>query len=223
MHRVSFGVIWIVLFCTANLTPLDFGDGNLFKLTVTQDVWLEDGSNKNNHNILIVGKHADYDKKRSLFQFQSISSTDCPVVRWAKMYAYFEYAYNSEWLTTQDAPYTTRTLLVHLVKKQWKETEATVNQRMNGVSWGSPWLNMNNDDAEAFPQDIVTFYTERPQGFVEFDITNAVTSWIAGTTPNYGVLLWALDENVDGRDLRFSSNYEPDAGKHAFINVMCEY
>lgn len=208
-----------------SLTPVDVGDGNVFKLKVTQDVWLENQWNKNNQKFLIVGKHTGWNKKRSLIQFHPITSTDCAStnVRWAKLYIYFEYAHKSSWLSIQNAPYISRPLQVHMVKKEWNEAEATSLRRLNGVNWGSQWLGLNNVDAEALPQDTATIiYARRPKGFVEFDVTNAVKSWINNGN-NYGLLLRALDEDVDGRDLRFFSNYEADATKHAFVNVMCDY
>jgi len=210
-----------------SLSPVDLGDGNVFKLKVTQDVWLENASNKNNQEFLIVGKHRYWNKKRSLIQFQPIYSSNCPVskVRWAKMYVYFEYAHKWSTQTVHDAPYTSRPVQVHMVKKKWKEAEATSYQRLNGVNWGSQWLNYNNVDAEAIPQDTATtIYTRRPKGFVEFDITRAVKKWIQhGNSNNHGLLIRATDENEDGRDLRFFSNYANDANKHAFVNVMCDY
>lgn len=210
----------------SSLSPVDVGDGNVFKLKVTQDVFLENASNKNNQKFLIVGKHPGWNKKRSLIQFQSISSYHCPVtkVRWAKMYVYFEYAHKWSSQTIHDAPYTSRPVQVHRVKKKWKEAEATSNQRLNGVNWGSQWLDCNNNvDAEAIPQEPpTTIYARRPKGFVEFDITRAVKRWIQYGNNN-GLLLRATDDNVDGRDLRFFSNYENDAKKHAFVNVMCDY
>jgi len=227
MYCINFAVIWIPFIFTfaQSMSPVDVGDGNVFKLKVTQDVWLENSLNKNNQKFLIVGKHFGWNMKRSLVQFQPITSAECSStkVRWAKMYVYFEYAHKASWQSIQTAPYTSRPLEVHMVKKEWNEDEATSVIRMNGLSWGSQWLGLDDVDAEALPQDTATvIYARRPKGFVEFDVTNAVKSWIDNGN-NYGLLIRALDENVDARDLRFFSNYEIDVGKHAFVNVMCDY
>jgi hypothetical protein len=62
------------------------------------------------------------------------------------------------------------------------------------------------------PMDIVTIFTGRPSGYVEFDITEAAGNWKAGE-PNYGVVLSAVNEDVCGRDTRFYSHrhseYQP--------------
>ena len=66
------------------------------------------------------------------------------------------------------------------------------------------------------------FNSGRPAGFMpEFDVTQAVRNWRAGE-PNHGVIMWATNENVPGRDLRFASR-SADESRHAFINVLCEY
>ena len=62
----------------------------------------------------------------------------------------------------------------------------------------------------------------RPAGFLEFDITEAMRNWQSGD-PNYGVLLLATNENTLGRGIRFFSNAYGDSGKHALVNVLCDY
>jgi len=227
MFLFNFVVLWIALCVTVtSITTFDSGDGYVFKLMVKQDVWLENSSNKNNWDFLIVGKHPSWNKKRSLIQFETITEEYCPVerLRWAKMYVYFEYAHKASWQSVLAAPYISRPLQVHRVLKFWDEAVATTTLRMTGASWGSPWVGIDNIDAEEIPQwpYNVTIYTARPKSFVEFDVTSAVKNWLAGA-PNYGLLMWALDENQDGRDIRFLSIESEDATKHAFVNVMCEY
>jgi len=229
MDWLHFILTWTVLCCTAQANSLDSGDGMLMKLEVVQDVWVEDSGNKNDAEFaewLIVGKHRSYPKKRSLVQFEEITKCDCAVEKlsWAKMYLYFEYTYKSSWLTVDDAPFTSRPLWAHLVKEPWNESEATNNHRMNGVKWGSPWLGIDDVDAEMIPQDYepTIIYASRPKGYVEFDVTRAVQKWLGGK-PNFGLLIWALDENTDTRDIRFWSSESDDEGKHPFLNVMCDY
>jgi len=226
MLLFNFVVMWIALCGTVtSITLFDSGDGYVFKLMVTQDVWLENSSNKNNWQFLIVGKHPSYNKKRSLIQFETITEKYCPVkrLRWAKMYVYFEYAHKASWQSILAAPYISRPLQVHRVLKSWDEAVATTTLRTTGASWGSPWVGIDDIDAEEIPQwPNATIFTARPKGFVELDVTRAVSSWLVGE-PNYGLLMWALNENQDGRDIRFLSKESDDATQHAFVNVMCEY
>ncbi|KAK3748792.1 hypothetical protein QZH41_004948 [Actinostola sp. cb2023] len=211
---------------TQAATMYNGGDGNVHKLSVVQDVTLESpNSNYNWLQYLIVGKHPQFPKKRSLIQFESITSNQCPLhkVRWAKMYIYFQYAHKASWHSVSQTPYISRPIQVHRVKKSWKESEATSSRRMNGQNWTQAYLDLNNNDAEATPQAFqTTIYTIRPKGFVEFDVTRAVKSWVSGQ-PNHGLLFWATDENVEGRDVRFASNAEQDLAKRPFLHVMCDY
>ena len=70
----------------------DTGAGTVHKLSLTQDVTLERGSqNVNRLEYLIVSKHPEYPNKRSLVQFEDLPSS-CPSssVISAKMYLYFQ-------------------------------------------------------------------------------------------------------------------------------------
>lgn len=206
------------------LSRWDVGDGTVFKLKVTQDVALKREWNNNDKKLLLVGKPFSTNKTRSLIQFQTITSKDCSdtKVRWAKMYLYF-YEYHKHHRVKTIPPFPERPLQVHMVWKEWKEDEATPIERMNGVKWGKPWLDLENVDAWAHSLDEPKrIYVERPKGFVEFDVTVAVQKWIK-YGGNYGLLIWATDESIAGRDLRFISNYERGGKRHAFVNVMCDY
>jgi len=197
-----------------------------YRLEAVQDVWLEGSSNKDNQKFLIVGKHAMWDKKRTLVQFESITKYECPIerLRWAKMYVWYEYSHRWSAQTVYDAPFTSRPLRVHRVKQEWKESEATRFQRKNGVNWGTPWLGIDDVDAEIIPQENqpTKIFTSRPKSYVEFDVTRAVKSWILGK-PNNGLLIYALDENTDARDIRFLSSESGEKSKYPFVNVMCDY
>ncbi|KAK3748807.1 hypothetical protein QZH41_016019, partial [Actinostola sp. cb2023] len=210
---------------TQGIVKSNYGDGWTFRLNVVQDVTLERGSTNFNYlKWLIVGLIRNYPKKRSLVQFESLNSSHCETnkVRWAKMYLYFQYSHKASSQSVSSSPYISRPLQVHLVKKEWKESQATSSVRVKGVNWALPWLDLNND-AESTPQYCpTTIYAGIVSGFVEFDVTRAVKSWVSGQ-PNYGLLVLAINENKYGRSVRFYSNAEADKNKHAFVNVMCDY
>ena len=108
------------------------------------------------------------------------------------------------------------------MKKDWVETEATSVFRCSGVTWSQPYLALNgrDPDAEERPLDAVTIYINRPAGYVEFDVTDAVRDWADGQ-PNYGLLLWATNETEEGRDMRFYGRKKEEQFQ-PFIQVHCK-
>jgi len=219
-------LIWIALVNPVlSITKVDMGNGIKFKLDVTQDVFIYDSSNWNYFNDLIIGKHTSYPKKRTLIQFEDITKNHCPNQKllWAKMYMKFEYMHKASSCSVSQCPANPTTMNIQLVLKSWNEREATKTHRTNNLMWAKPFLDTNSVDAESRLQRTPTvIYTSRPGGFVEFDVTRAVKSWLKGKE-NYGLLIWAAEENVDARDIRFASKEDPDSTKHAYINVMCDY
>ena len=107
------------------------------------------------------------------------------------------------------------------MKKSWNEAQATSTKRYNGANWSQQYLGLTGNDAGPDVIGTTTVNTNRPAGFVEFDVTNAVRNWRNGNS-NYGVLLRATNENSEGRDIRFFSKSYSDSSKHAFINVLCK-
>ena len=201
----------------------DTGAGKVYKLSVTQAVWLESGSvNYNSYEYLIVSRHPGYPNKRSLVQFEDLP-TSCPSsnVISAKMYLYYEYSHKASFDTAKSVPFIPRHLQVHLVKKPWVESQTTSTMHLPGSPWSSRWLALDGTDAEATPQQgTVTIFPHRPKGFVEFDVTNAVKDWSSGV-PNNGLVIRATNELDAGRDTRFASNANSDTSKHAFVLVHC--
>ena len=52
---------------------------------------------------------------------------------------------------------------------------------------------------------------------VSIDMTSAVKAWKSGSS-NYGVVIWATNEDQPGRDTRFASNAHRDSSQHAYIH-----
>ena len=221
----TFAATVLVLLLAATLqveavTTSNAGAGTIYKLQVVKDVWLEGGSNRNLQQYLIVGLHPDYPKKRSLLQFEDLPST-CTTLHWAKMYLYYDYSHKASSHSVLQAPFISRDIQVHQVTKDWEENQATSTIRKTGVPWGEPYLDLDGCDAKEKALDSVTIYISRPQGFVEFDITKAIHHWQKGQ-PNYGVVIWATNEDTPGRDTRFVSNASSDTNTHAYVNVLCD-
>ena len=204
----------------AAVTKTDLGNGDLYRLSATQDAWLERStSNYGTDSRLLVGFHPGFPKKRFLAQFENLPG-NCTKMKWAKMYVHFWYAHKASFQSVSGAPYIVRDLQVRQVKRSWSETEVTSIYRSNGVRWNQPYLAIDGTDAQRRVQDTVTIFTGRPAGYIEFDITKAMRSWMKGR-PNYGLLVLATNEGEEGRDLRFYSRNASE--NHPYVNVLCDY
>ena len=222
--------IVVVIFAVLLFTPTsqgvnsyNSGAGIVYTLKVVKDVWLERSRyNYNRYPWLLVGRHPGFPNKRSLIQFENLPrGCSAARIRSAQMYLYYVYAHKASWHSIKTNPFIPRYLEVRLVKKYWMERGATTRYRYGRYRWSSRWLSLDGRDAEASPQrGMVTIFPNRPRGFVELDITDAVKSWRSGT-PNYGLLVRATNELARGRDIRFASNRYSDKSKHAFVQVLC--
>ena len=212
--------MFLVSFSSATNERIDTGNGYIYKLDATQDVFIYDNSNHNKSNFLIVGKHTDFPKKRMLLQFQDIPKS-CEEIEWAKMYIRYWFSYKDSSMTVKEVPFIVRTLQVHQIKQEWNEAQATSVYRKSDEKWTSSFLALNGRDASSRVEDSVNIFTSRPNGqYIEFDITEVSRKWKSGED-NYGVLVLATNEKQDGRDIRFYSR-ERDTGK-PFVNVLCKY
>jgi len=221
MYVGLFSAVLGILSMGSCFAQTNVGAGStVYKLNVVEDVWLEGSySNYNNYQWLIVGKHPGYAKKRSLLRFQDIPS-GCKTVNHAMMYLYYIYSHKASWQTVDQAPFITRTVQAHRVPRSWKETQATSTKRLSGYKWFAQYLGLDDTDANDCPTGQATIYAYRPSGFVEFEVTSAVKDWKAGK-PNYGLLIWATNEDQNGRDTRFYSKSYRDSSKHPYIILNC--
>ena len=216
------------LVITAILALLSFGENfgltnghTTYRLEVEEDVTLERGiTNFNGLKYLIAGFHPGYPKKRSLLRFENIPSV-CKSVSHATMYIYYVYSHKASFYTDAQAPFITRTIQAHRVLKSWKEIQATSTKRDSYNYWHTPWLGLNNIDATSSYTGKTTIYPNSQRGrFVDIDVTSAAQAWKSGS-PNYGVVIWATNEHVAGRDTRFASNADPNSSRHAYIILNC--
>ena len=228
MRTIGVGTFLLVALlapATQGVTTYNTGKGILYRLRVLQDVTVERSTrNFNSLPYLIVSKHPGYPNKRSLVQFENLPIA-CPVskIKSAKMYLYYVYAHKASFHSITRTPFVPRYLQVHLVKRYWRQTQATSTKRYSILNWSTPWLGLDDTDAEAIPQDWnpVTIFPGRPRGFVEFDITPAVIKWRSRVRPNYGLVVRAVNELEPGRGIRFYSNAYSDTTKHAYVQVLC--
>ena len=213
--------VLIVFTFTACSAQVDVGAGILYRLNVVEDVFMERPTrNYNSYQYLIVAKHVGYPKKRSLLRFEDIPS-DCTNVNHAKMYLYYSYSHKASWQPVTEAPFIARTIQAHRVLKSWNETEVDSIIRCFGAEWDQAYLGLDDTDANDCPTGQTTISAGRPAGFVEIDVTSAVKEWKDGK-PNYGLLIWATNEDEDGRDTRFISSYHSDSAMHPYLRINCD-
>ena len=229
--KQEMGIMRALLFVVATLvhavsvTALPYGGySKVYRLDVTQDVTLERASRNFNYlRYLIVAWHPGFPNKRSLVQFENPPTICKPYqIESATMFLYYEYSHKASYETEAAVPFINRILELHLMKKSWREAQATSSHRLSGVVWSSPEVGLDGTDAEANPVGgTVTISRYTRKGFVRFDVTDAVRRWRYGT-PNYGLVIRAKNERERGRDVRFTSNASHDKSKHAFILLQCK-
>jgi len=192
-------VICTVIFGLANIV-------SAYNLTIQpgstgNDVWIEDASNKNSYNFLSVGKQSGYNKKRMLIEFPDLSSIPAgsTVTKATMSLNYYKQNCGS------DTPLS-RTLSVHRLLKDFAESQATRDLRLTNTTWNVSYVGLNNIDARNI-SDNMTFVASTPYGrWVSFDITAAVNAWLADSSSNKGVVIYATNENTNGCDMRFYSS-----------------
>ena len=223
MYIMEIYIAALIIFSVGKVTvclpTANGGQGDVYTLKVVEDVWLEGTSNYNSYPWLLVGKHVGYSKKRSLLRFEDIPN-DCKTINFAMMYIYYSYSHKASWQSVTQSPFISRTIQAHRVLKYWNETQATYAIRNGSDMWHTPYLGLDDTDANDCPTGHTTIHTLRPSGFVEIEVTSAVRDWKAGK-PNYGLLIWATNEVINGRDTRFFSKSYSDSSKHSYVLVNC--
>lgn len=195
--------------------PGESGEITPYTLQAIQDVWLE-GSGNLNWNFIIIAKHPGFAKKRILIQFANVPQEGCQRVLEAKMYMYF---YGTSIFASPQSQDIARRFLVHQMKREWKEGEATSAQPKTGSRWNNPYVAIDDVDAASTPtRSAITVLPTQTGSYVEFDITSAAQNWKDGD-PNYGLLIWATNEDVDGTDFRFYSREA--ASNKPYMRVKC--
>ena len=215
-------VILIATEYSLALLKNDYGNGILYRMNATDDVFVYNGYNQDFRDFLIVGNHPGFPLKRTLVKFEDIPNT-CKSIQWAKMYLYFWYSHKASFMSDEEVPYIPRPLQVNQIMKYWNENTATRDNSQPGVKWSTRYLGLDGSDANASALDVVTVYTGRPHGHMEFDITQAAKNWLLGQ-PNYGVVISATNEEIQGREARFYSRERGNEWRdHPRMSVLCHY
>ncbi len=174
----------------------------------TEDVWLEDGGNKDGGTTssagLLLAKAMVGVKKRILVKFDLAAAgipSNATVVHARLNLKYYSAISTGSNITWQERP-----VQVHQMLVDWAESEATRDIRLLNVPWNNniSYGAINGTDAKAAPEDVVTIQQDHPRP-VGWNLTELAQQWVSGTAPNYGVILWATSEDTPAYDLRFRS------------------
>jgi hypothetical protein len=82
----------------------------------------------------------------------------------------------------------------YAVRRAWNASQVTWIEAAAGVPWGSGGCNLPPFDRDELPTDVVSVDNELT--WFGWDITSMVQEWVAGSRPNYGVLIRCPGEPV---------------------------
>ena len=195
---------------------------------VTADSWLENKGIYGTRDFMIVAKEGGYAKKRAIIladlgTFDNGSgnaATSSNSVQKATLKVRLMRTYTARGNTV-----ISRTIVANKVLVEWDEDQVSKVYRTSDLTWAQGLPGIRNcqqsfvdykDHPCAFSQDddppYDTFHassdsdtpTDTPT-WMEWDITKYVKAWVKDPDTNFGVLLWANNEDTDGGDLRFAA------------------
>lgn len=190
-------------------------------LTPTMDVWLEGAnSNKNGFDFLIVGKTGEFQKKRTLIQFDLSEVPQGASVIEATLRVFYFASTKPGWLPNEQG--IDRTVQAHRLLVPWHEGQANSEKATNNTAWNVPYIGVDGSDALAEPED-AQLWTCEQYNWQEFEVTDATQFWVDNPEQNYGLLIYATNDNVSGMDMRFySREHNGDASLRPKLQVVWE-
>ncbi|MCI0698446.1 DNRLRE domain-containing protein [candidate division KSB1 bacterium] len=102
----------------------------------------------------------------------------------------------------------------HQILVSWNEAQATSVNRLSSTPWNVAYVGLNDIDAKSAYESTVLFQQNQYPSWKAWNLTNLAQKWVNGTATNYGVILWATNENTNGYDLRFRSSEYADTTSH---------
>jgi hypothetical protein len=190
-----------------------------------EDVRLYDTSNYGTSTILAVGKFPSGStlKARTLINFDlSGIPSNATVLRATMNLKYYE-AVNYGGGTWVD-----RWVQAHQILVNWNEAQATKDNRLTGTSWNATYGKIGGtvppaDDANGQFESTTLFWqselSELPK-WKSWDLTALTQKWMNGTASNYGVILWATNEDVTGYTMRFHSSEASNSSDRPYLEVI---
>jgi hypothetical protein len=172
------------------------------------DTRLQNATNFGGDGTLMVGKKSDSVKKRTIikFDFQYSGIPGNATILNSELQLYYYDAQRAGGDAWQD-----RWVQAHQVLNNWDELQADSLKRLTGVNWLAPrgkigpGSNPASEDANGQFESTMLFQTGQTGTWKVWNLTALTQKWINGTVANYGVILWATNEDVNAYDLRFYS------------------
>ena len=164
------------------------------------DTWLELNSVKGYQPLLIIGKHINYPKKRTLLKFDISSIPGSADIQSADLKVYY---YGKHRPSGSTETFINRTVKAHAVLTSWNEYYATVS---------TPWsTNYGSFGTDYYYDPYASVVFDDETGvWKSFNLTVLASEWHDNTLANNGVLLWATNEDSVGYDLRMYSAEETE-------------
>lgn len=197
-------------------------DATVVSYPATQDALLE-RSNRNmgTFSLLIIAKHTNYPLKRSLVQFETPEDRAGMSIVCARAELFFTYAHRASFQPNE--PWANRDVTIGAVLMPWNERQVTTTIAEAGTLW--PVTATNPDylhNPEVVQQSTETVH-EICEGnrshWTSWDVTAMAVEWATGGLDNNGVILWATNEQVNGRDLRFAARENGNATIRPVLRV----
>ncbi|XP_041468582.1 uncharacterized protein LOC121418666 [Lytechinus variegatus] len=118
------------------------------------------------------------------------------------------------------------TLHVGRLLVPWEEDVATSVVRANGGQfWEVENVGTDGTDATASVASAsvdITYAACQEGASVSFDITDTLLSWINGSSPNYGLVIWAEDAMLTRKWIKFVSSGSHDVVNHPVLAVTIQ-
>jgi RHS repeat-associated protein len=189
------------------------------------DVRLYDTANYGTSTILAVGKFPSGGtlKARTLINFNlSGVPTNATVLRATMNLKYYE-AVNYGGGTWVD-----RWMQAHQMLVNWNEAQATKDNRLTGTAWNATYGKIGGtvppaDDANGQFESTTLFWQSELSQLPKWkscDLTALTQDWLNGTVSNYGVILWATNEDVAGYTMRFHSSEASNSSDRPYLEVV---
>ena len=173
-------------------------------VTSSNDTYLQDATNYGSSTSLIIGKSSGTDKKRTIIKFNISGVPYNAMVLNAQMKLRYYGTTGSTWVD--------RWVQAHeLLLIDFAENETNRDGRTVDLEWYLPYAAIDGRDAKAQYESTVLFQTGEIASWKNWDLTALTQKWVSNSTTNFGVILWATNEDTDGMNLWFrSSEYTTD-------------
>jgi hypothetical protein len=176
-------------------------------VTNSEDTRLQDAGNYGSGTTLAIGKPSGGNKRRVIIKFNITGISGSATILNARM---------NLWYYSNSGTPIDRWVQAHQLLVPWNEMEATSVNRQTTPSiqaWKAtygkigPGSNPANEDANGQYESKTFFSSSEPLGaWKVWELTALTQKWINGTAANYGVILWATNEDTDGQAVQFNSS-----------------